>query len=222
MPSNLKQPAPVLVYGHPSLRRIAKLVPANYSLPVLKAHAEAMWATLENTGNGTAIAAPQIGLDLRLFIMRKTVSGFPTGVFTNKFYNSLDYRIFINPYLVPYVGPDDKILIYNDGCLSIPHYGHGGVTRYKKFTLRFQELAYVSDSLGNDQLALIDEEIVDFEIKLNLATQQLDDFGWIAQHEIEHLDGKFFVDQFSYDSALNKYKQGDYEAGYATLPYAKF
>ena len=57
---------PIYSYGHPILRQKTDEIDANY--PDLKALIDNMWETMYNA-NGVGLAAPQIGLALRLFII---------------------------------------------------------------------------------------------------------------------------------------------------------
>ncbi|MCH2655154.1 MAG: peptide deformylase [Flavobacteriales bacterium] len=57
---------PIYSFGHPILRQKTDEIDANY--PDLKALIDNMWETMYNA-NGVGLAAPQIGLALRLFII---------------------------------------------------------------------------------------------------------------------------------------------------------
>ena len=57
---------PIYSFGHPILRQKTDEIDANY--PDLKALIDNMWETMYNA-NGVGLAAPKIGLALRLFIV---------------------------------------------------------------------------------------------------------------------------------------------------------
>ena len=57
---------PVVLYGHPVLKKKATDIEANY--PDLKEIIENMWETMY-FAKGVGLAAPQIGLSIRLFII---------------------------------------------------------------------------------------------------------------------------------------------------------
>ena len=57
---------PIYAYGHPILRQKTEEIDANY--PDLKSLVDKMWETMYNA-NGVGLAAPQIGLALRLFVV---------------------------------------------------------------------------------------------------------------------------------------------------------
>ena len=57
---------PIYAYGHPILRQKTEYIDTNY--PDLKSLVDKMWETMYNA-NGVGLAAPQIGLPLRLFVV---------------------------------------------------------------------------------------------------------------------------------------------------------
>lgn len=99
---------PIYLYGQPVLRTVAKDITAEY--PNLKQLIDNMFETMYNA-DGVGLAAPQIGLDIRLFIIDleplaeddPKYSGFK--------------KIFINPRITEYNG---DIVKMDEGCLSIP------------------------------------------------------------------------------------------------------
>ncbi len=123
---------------------MAKLVPENH--PALHTIAEEI--TPEEIANGTvtklikdmksalksynvdgfaavAIAAPQIGISKRLFIIEDQ----------NKERDSLPDMIAINPKIVK---TSKRTAVVGEGCLSIPDY-YGLVRRHKNVTMRAQD-----------------------------------------------------------------------------------
>ena len=57
---------PIVAYGHPILRKVAKDIDENY--PELKKLIEDMWETMY-ASNGVGLAAPQVNKDIRLFVI---------------------------------------------------------------------------------------------------------------------------------------------------------
>ena len=55
---------PIVAYGHPVLRRETRIIDSDY--PELETLITNMWETLYRA-KGVGLAAPQIGLDIRLF-----------------------------------------------------------------------------------------------------------------------------------------------------------
>lgn len=99
---------PIYLYGQPVLRKEAEEVPENY--PELVTLAENMFATMEKA-NGVGLAAPQVGLALRMFVVdgNGLAEDFPecSGV----------RRCMINPEIVE---QSDETNSKDEGCLSIP------------------------------------------------------------------------------------------------------
>lgn len=99
---------PIYLYGQPVLRKEAEEVPEDY--PELVTLAENMFATMEKA-NGVGLAAPQVGLTLRMFVVDGDglAEDFPecAGV----------RRCMINPEIVE---QSDNTNTKDEGCLSIP------------------------------------------------------------------------------------------------------
>ncbi len=99
---------PIYLYGQPILRKETIEITPDY--PNLKELLENMFETMYNA-EGVGLAAPQVGLNLRLFVIdleplaedEPKYSGFK--------------KIFINPRIIEYKG---EIVKMNEGCLSLP------------------------------------------------------------------------------------------------------
>lgn len=100
---------PVTLYGDPVLKRKADEISASYT--DLQSIIKNMWQTMYNA-SGVGIAAPQVGLSIRLFVVdtiqlnEKKKSNFQ-GI----------KKVFINPTILSETGDEWK---YEEGCLSIP------------------------------------------------------------------------------------------------------
>ena len=99
---------PVLAYGHPVLRRISENIENDY--PGLDELVENMFDTMYATA-GVGLAAPQIGKNIRLFIV--DASPFAEEVPEAKGFR----RVFINARIIEEVGEEWS---FNEGCLSLP------------------------------------------------------------------------------------------------------
>ena len=99
---------PIIPYGDPVLRKETKEVDEKY--PELEQLIENMFATMEGA-SGVGLAAPQIGLPIRIFIV-------DTSPFAEE-YPELDgfVKVFINPIIHEESG---EKWTFNEGCLSIP------------------------------------------------------------------------------------------------------
>ncbi len=97
---------PVVAYGDPVLKKPAKPVEPGY--PHLQEFIADMYETMHNA-SGVGLAAPQVGLSIRLFVVDS--SSFEKE-------GSPGFRqVFINPEIKEEEG---KEWIFNEGCLSIP------------------------------------------------------------------------------------------------------
>lgn len=134
----------VLRMGDPRLLRIARPV-ERFDTPELHALIGDMQDTMAHL-NGAGLAAPQIGVDLRVVIF---------GVTANPRYPDVEevpYTILINPELVP-LGEEEEAGW--EGCLSVP--GMRGVVP------RFTRLRYS----GFDQYGQrIEREVADFHARV--------------------------------------------------------
>lgn len=99
---------PIVAYGDPVLRKKAARITADY--PKLKEIIDNMFATMYNS-QGVGLAAPQVGLSIRLFVIDTTP-------FKEDDENADGFkRVFINAEMLEETGDPWK---FNEGCLSIP------------------------------------------------------------------------------------------------------
>ncbi|MFT5156965.1 MAG: peptide deformylase [Bacteroidia bacterium] len=98
---------PIRAYGDPVLRKACDEIDPQY--PNLKTLLENMFETMDES-NGVGLAAPQIGLNIRLFIIDSTAM----------YDNEKDglRTVFINPIITEESG---KAWAFEEGCLSIPN-----------------------------------------------------------------------------------------------------
>ena len=99
---------PIYLYGQAVLRKEAQDVPADY--PDLKTLAANMFQTMEKA-NGVGLAAPQVGLALRMFVVdgNGLESDFP---------ECKDFRrCMINPEIIE---QSKETNVKDEGCLSVP------------------------------------------------------------------------------------------------------
>ncbi|MDU1905507.1 MAG: peptide deformylase [Dysgonomonas sp.] len=99
---------PIYLYGQPILRKIAHDIDQDY--PKLKELIDNMFETMYNA-DGVGLAAPQIGLDIRLFV----VDLEPLAEDEPKYKGFK--KVFINPQIIEQTG---EIISLQEGCLSIP------------------------------------------------------------------------------------------------------
>ncbi|XME00875.1 MAG: peptide deformylase [Candidatus Karelsulcia muelleri] len=94
---------PILISGHPLLRKRCIEIEKFYHINSLIKN---MYDTM-GQAQGIGLAAPQIGISLRLFIIEY-----------NNFYKKKFKQVFINPKILKIYGSS---LITKEGCLSIPN-----------------------------------------------------------------------------------------------------
>ena len=99
---------PVVAYGDIILKKVA--IDIDSKFPDLKSLIKNMWDTMYNA-NGVGLAAPQVGQDIRLFI----VDSEP--MFDEDEDNKGVKKVFINATIIEEWGDE---WTYEEGCLSIP------------------------------------------------------------------------------------------------------
>lgn len=99
---------PIYLYGNPVLRKTAEEITLDY--PDLSKLIDDMFDSMKKA-EGVGLAAPQIGLSIRLFII-------DTAPFQELNPNEEAIQeVFINPKIEEYLGED---FAFNEGCLSLP------------------------------------------------------------------------------------------------------
>ena len=100
---------PIVVYGHPILRKTAVDIDSDY--PGLNQLIEDLFETL-NKSEGLGLAAPQIGKSIRLFVIDGQLAAEDEPTLT-------DFKkAFINAHISERSGDLQPM---NEGCLSIPN-----------------------------------------------------------------------------------------------------
>jgi len=159
---------PIIAYGHPVLKRKAEVINKDY--PKLMELIENMFETMYNA-NGVGIAAPQIGLSIRLFIV--DTSPFSEDESLSDEDRSLlksFKKVFINPEILDENGDEWS---FEEGCLSIPNIRES-VLRQKEIKIQY------------------------FDEKFNKHTASFDGLlARVIQHEYDHIEGLLFTDKLS-------------------------
>ena len=155
---------PVYIYGQPVLRNEAELVTKDYEglNELIENMKETMYAS-----NGIGIAAPQVGVGLKLVYIDVDVlkDDFPElkGV----------QMVLINPEVT--VDETSPTVTREEGCLSVPG-RRGEVPRYQQITI-----SYSLPPSGKLPVRDTTENISGFT-------------AVIFQHECDHLDGVLYTD----------------------------
>ena len=185
---------PIVAYGHPILRKVAHDIDADY--PELFKLIEDMWETMY-ASNGVGLAAPQIGRDIRLFVMDSSQIFANMDDENREEENYPDApgikQVFINAHIVEEHGDD---WAYNEGCLSIP---------------KIREDIYRSEQVT---LEYLDEKFEKHTSTFNGISAR------IILHEYDHIDGKLFIDYLSpLKRKLLKRKLDDISKGNVKVDY---
>ena len=159
---------PIVAYGDPVLRKVAKEIDADY--PNLKELIANMKETMYNA-SGVGLAAPQIGKDIRLFVIDASPFAEDDDLSEEDRAALKDFnRVFINAEIIEEEGEE---WAFNEGCLSIPDVRQD-VYRQPKVTFTYQ-----------------DEDF-------NTHTETLEGLAArVFQHEYDHIEGILFTDKLS-------------------------
>lgn len=183
---------PIVAYGSPVLRKVCEEITPDY--PGLDKLLADMWDTMYNS-NGVGLAAPQVNLPIRLFVMDSVQ------IFENQEEDEKDEYpdapgfkgVFINARIT---GIRGKEWSYNEGCLSIPKIRED-IMRNEEITLEFEDENF------------------------NLHTQTFNGItARIILHEYDHIEGKLFIDYLKpLKRKLMKRKLDDISKGKIKVDY---
>ena len=159
---------PIVAYGNPVLKRVADEITSDY--PDLSELIENMWETMY-AAHGVGLAAPQIGLSIRLFVIDASLFVDEEEMDQEEIDTLKDLKkVFINPIIEEEHG---ELWSFNEGCLSIPD--------VREDVSRKEEIV----------VSYVDENFTPQQLKLNgLAAR-------VVQHEYDHIQGVLFTDHLS-------------------------
>lgn len=157
---------PIVAYGSPVLRTVCEDIGADY--PNLDKLIADMWETMYNS-NGVGLAAPQVNVPIRLFVIDSEQ------IFANKeedeelnYPDAPGYKgVFLNAHITRLNGTE---WAYNEGCLSIP---------------KIREDVYRNEEVT---LEYVDEQFQPQTRTFNGLTAR------VILHEYDHIEGKLFID----------------------------
>jgi peptide deformylase len=159
---------PIIGYGDPVLRKVGEAITPQY--PNLKETIASMYETMYNA-YGVGLAAPQVGLAIRLFVIDTAPFSEDEDLSKDEQLQLKNFkRTFINAKMLKEEGEEWG---FNEGCLSIPEVRED-VYRNETITIEY-----------------CDEDF-------NTKTEVFD--GLIArviQHEYDHIEGILFTDKIS-------------------------
>lgn len=159
---------PIIGYGDPVLRKVGEEITPDY--PELKAVIHNMYDTMYNA-YGVGLAAPQVGLAIRLFIVDTEPFSDSDDVKASEKEQVKGFkRTFINAKMLKEEGEE---WAFNEGCLSIPDVRED-VTRKEKITIEYLDEDFKKHTETFDGL-----------------------IARVIQHEYDHIEGILFVDKIS-------------------------
>lgn len=182
---------PIIAYGDPVLRKQATAISQDYN--DLAQLIENMYETMYQA-HGVGLAAPQIGLPIRLFII--DCKPFSTDEdLSEEEQKSLSElkQTFINAKILEETGDE---WAFNEGCLSIPDVRED-VFRKEKITISYYDENFTLQTKTYDGLA-----------------------ARVIQHEYDHIEGVLFTDKLtSFKRRLIKGKLGNISKGKIDVEY---
>lgn len=175
---------PIYIYGLSVLRKPTEEIEKNYEgLQQLVAD---MFETLRKS-EGVGLAAPQVGLGIRLAVVDLNVISDEQPEFKGYF------KTFINAYIEE---SSEELCTYEEGCLSFPGI-HEKINRPERIRVTWYD----------ENFEYHDEWFEGFPAR-------------VIQHELDHLDGKCFIDRMSpLRRQMNKSRLNSLSAGKVSCDY---
>jgi len=159
---------PIVAYGDAVLRKKAEPIAQTY--PNLSQLIENMYETMY-AASGIGLAAPQIGLPIRLFLVDATPFAEDDDLTPEEQNELKDFKhAFINAQVLEEVGDE---WAFNEGCLSIPDIRED-VFRKPVITIKYQDENFESHVKTFNGIV-----------------------ARIIQHEYDHIEGILFTDKLS-------------------------
>lgn len=187
---------PITAYGSPVLKKVAEPIDKDY--PKLDELINNMFETMYDA-NGVGLAAPQIGLSIRLFVI--DASPFAEDEEEDNSHLADFKKVFINAEIID---EDGDPWSFEEGCLSIPGIREA-VEREPNVTIKYLDENFEEHVETYDGYA-----------------------ARVIQHEYDHIDGILFTDKIAplkkslLKSKLSNIAKGKVNVGYRMkFPQAK-
>lgn len=159
---------PIVAYGDPVLRRKTREIDENY--PDLQELIANMFETMYNA-YGVGLAAPQVGLPVRLFVIDTSPFAEDEELDAEEQEQLRNFKkVFINAKILEETGEE---WAFNEGCLSIPNIRED-VSREETIKIEYYDKDFVKHVEGYDGL-----------------------IARVIQHEYDHIEGVLFTDKLS-------------------------
>jgi len=189
---------PIIAYGNPVLKKKYQEIPKDYKR--LNELISNMWETMY-ASSGVGLAAPQIGLSIRIFIVDTSPFSDDTKLGINERNKLSDFKkVFINPELI---AVSNEFNTFNEGCLSIPDVRED-VVRENEIFIKYYDENFIKNELKLDGLR-----------------------ARVVQHEFDHIQGVLFTDKLSafkkklIKGKLNNISKGKVKSDYLMSFYKK-
>lgn len=159
---------PIYGYGETVLRKVGEEISKDY--PNLKETIANMYETMYHA-YGVGLAAPQVGLAIRLFVIDTTP-------FADSDEVSKEEAVALNGFKKTFINAkitkeEGNIWGFNEGCLSIPDVRED-VFRHEKITIEYVDENFTKKTETYDGL-----------------------IARVIQHEYDHIEGVLFTDHLS-------------------------
>ncbi|WP_405225979.1 peptide deformylase [Dokdonia sp. Asnod1-B02] len=159
---------PIVAYGDPVLKKKAKDITPEY--PKFSELIENMYYTMYEA-HGVGLAAPQIGLPIRVFLVDTTPFAEDESYTPEEQEQLANFKkTFVNAEILEEEGEE---WAFSEGCLSIPGINED-VFRKPKVTIRYQDENFKEYTETYDGL-----------------------IARVIQHEYDHIEGVLFTDKLS-------------------------
>ena len=189
---------PIIAYGNPVLKKKCQEIPKDYKR--LNELISNMWETMY-ASSGVGLAAPQIGLSIKIFIVDTSPFSDDTKLDINERNKLSDFKkVFINPELIAI---SNEFNTFNEGCLSIPDVRED-VVRENEIFIKYYDENFIKNELKLDGLR-----------------------ARVVQHEFDHIQGVLFTDKLSafkkklIKGKLNNISKGKVKSDYLMSFYKK-
>ncbi len=182
---------PIIGYGDAVLRKKGVEISKDY--PELNQLITNMFDTMYNA-HGVGLAAPQIGLSIRLFVIDTTPFSENDDLSKQEQEELKGFKkVFINAKMLKEEG---GLWAFNEGCLSIPGI-HEDVTRHDKIAIEYYDENFQKHTEEYDGLR-----------------------ARVIQHEYDHIEGILFTDKISsFKKRLNEKKLKNIMEGKTSVDY---
>jgi peptide deformylase len=159
---------PIVAYGDPILKKKAAEITPDY--PELDQLIENMFETMYNA-YGVGLAAPQIGLSIRLFVIDTAPFAKEKNITAEEQEFLQNFKkVFINAQIIEETGHE---WAFNEGCLSIPEVREDvfrkSTVKIEYYDAQFQKHTEVFEGMA----------------------------ARVIQHEYDHIEGVLFTDKLS-------------------------